>query len=185
MALTTPELLTVSWQWDQGGQEWGFDPRRTSLPHSDETAARNALSSSEIDTIVLAHKWKVVRKKRDDLLIACDWTQGADVPVGILLSGGLDSSLITAIASKHQKKLKTFTVTFPGEPKFNEKKHANLIADHFNTEHFELSADSIKHEIVNELTQYYDEPLGDPSMIPTYLISKLVKRHCKVVLVGD
>lgn len=109
----------------------------------------------------------------------------ADVPVGILLSGGLDSSLITAIASKHQKKLKTFTVTFPGEPKFNEKKHANLIADHFNTEHFELSADSIKPEIVNELTQYYDEPLGDPSMIPTYLISKLVKRHCKVVLGGD
>ena len=83
MALTTQELATVSWQWDQGGQEWGFDPRITSLPHPDETAARNALSSSEIDAIVLAHKWKVVRKKRDDLLIACDWTQGADVPSGI------------------------------------------------------------------------------------------------------
>ena len=83
MALTTQELLTVSWQWDQGGQQWGFDPRRTSLPHPAETAARNALSSSEIAAIVLAHKWKVVRKKRDDLLIASDWTQGADVPSGI------------------------------------------------------------------------------------------------------
>ena len=52
MALTTQELRTVSWQWDQGGQQWGFDPRRTSLPHADETAARNALSSSDINTIV-------------------------------------------------------------------------------------------------------------------------------------
>jgi len=83
MALTTQELLTVNWSWTALGNEWGFDPRRTSLPHPDETAARNTLSSSQIDTIVLAHKWKVVRKKRDDLLIASDWTQGADVPSDI------------------------------------------------------------------------------------------------------
>ena len=83
MALTTQELNTVNWEWDQGGDQWGFDPRRTSLPHSDETAARNALSSSQIDEIVLAHKWKVVRKKRDTLLVECDWTQGADVPNSI------------------------------------------------------------------------------------------------------
>ena len=83
MALTTQELNTVNWEWDQGGDQWGFDPRRTSLPHPDETAARNALSSSQIDAIVLAHKWKVVRKKRDDLLIASDWTKGADVPKSI------------------------------------------------------------------------------------------------------
>ena len=83
MALTTQELNTVNWEWDQGGDQWGFDPRRTSLPHSDETAARNALSSSQIDGIVLAHKWIVVRKKRDTLLVECDWTQGADVPNSI------------------------------------------------------------------------------------------------------
>ncbi len=83
MALTTQELLTVSWQWDALGNEWGFDPRRTTPPHPDEVDARNSLSSSQIDAIVLAHKWKVVRKKRDDLLIASDWTQGADVPSNI------------------------------------------------------------------------------------------------------
>ena len=83
MALTKQELRTVNWSWTALGNEWGFDPRRTSLPHPDETAARNALSSSQIDAIVLAHKWKVVRKKRDDLLIASDWTQGADVPSSI------------------------------------------------------------------------------------------------------
>ena len=83
MALTTQELLTVNWSWTANGNEWAFDPRRTSLPHPDETAARNTLSSSQIDTIVLAHKWKVVRKQRDDLLIASDWTQGADVPSSI------------------------------------------------------------------------------------------------------
>jgi len=83
MALTTQELNTVNWEWDQGGAQWGFDPRRTSLPHSEETEARDALSSSQIDEIVLAHKWKFVRKKRDTLLVECDWTQGADVPNSI------------------------------------------------------------------------------------------------------
>ena len=83
MALTTQELIAVNWLWDQGGEQWGFDPRKTSNIHPDEIAARNALSSDEIDTIVLAHKWKAVRKKRDDLLISSDWTQGADVPSGI------------------------------------------------------------------------------------------------------
>ena len=80
MALTTQELNTVDWKWNALGDEWGFDPRRTSLPHSDEKTARDSLSTSEIDAIVLAHKWKVVRKQRDDLLISSDWTQGADVP---------------------------------------------------------------------------------------------------------
>ena len=80
MALTTQELLTVNWSWTALGNEWGFDPRRTSLPHPDETAAVESLSTSQVNTIVLEHKWKVVRKQRDDLLIASDWTQGADVP---------------------------------------------------------------------------------------------------------
>ena len=80
MALTTQELNKVYWEWTALGNEWGFDPRRTSLPHPDEKSARDSLSTSEIDAIVLAHKWKVIRKQRDDLLIASDWTQGADVP---------------------------------------------------------------------------------------------------------
>lgn len=109
----------------------------------------------------------------------------ADVPVGVLLSGGLDSSIITAIASKYKKNLRTFTATFPGQKKYDEQAHARLISDHFNTDHEELSVDSINPEIVSELTQYYDEPLSDPSMIPAYLVSKLVKKHCKVVLGGD
>ena len=80
MALTTQELNKVYWEWNALGNEWGFDPRRTSFEHPDEKAARDSLSTSEIDAIVLAHKWKVIRKQRDDLLIASDWTQGADVP---------------------------------------------------------------------------------------------------------
>ena len=54
MALTTQELLTVHWSWTALGDEWGFDPRRTSLPHPDEKAARDSLSTSEIDVIILA-----------------------------------------------------------------------------------------------------------------------------------
>ena len=83
MTLTTQELLSVNWIWTAKGQSWGFDPRKTSLTHPDETAAVESLSTSQVDAIVLEHMWKVVRKKRNDLLVECDWTQGADVPDSI------------------------------------------------------------------------------------------------------
>ena len=83
MALTTQELLLVSWNWTAKEETWAFDPRKTSLPHPDEVAAVESLSTSQINTIVLEHKWKVVRKQRNDLLVECDWTQGADVPNAI------------------------------------------------------------------------------------------------------
>ena len=83
MTLTTQELLLVSWNWTAKEETWAFDPRKTSLPHPDEVAAVESLSTSQINTIVLEHKWKVVRKQRNDLLVECDWTQGADVPNAI------------------------------------------------------------------------------------------------------
>ena len=83
MALTTQELNTIYWKWSALGNEWGFDPRMESFSHPDEKAAKDSLGALEIDTIVLEHKWKVIRKQRDDLLIASDWTQGADVPLTI------------------------------------------------------------------------------------------------------
>ena len=109
----------------------------------------------------------------------------ADVPVGVLLSGGVDSSLITAIASRNSSNLKAFTVRFPNSGKFDETEHARLIANTFNTEHVELDASNVDPEILYILARQFDEPIVDSSIIPTFLVSQLVQKHCKVVLSGD
>lgn len=109
----------------------------------------------------------------------------ADVPVGILLSGGADSSLVTAMAVRSNPKVKTFTIRFPGHGKYDETEHAQLIARHFGTEHVELEAEVGTVDLLPRLARQFDEPMIDSSMIPTYLVSRLVRQHCTVALGGD
>ncbi len=109
----------------------------------------------------------------------------ADVPVGVLLSGGVDSSLMTAMAVRATPKVKTFTIRFPGYGKYDETKHAQLIARHFGTEHLELEATESTVDLLPVLVRQFDEPMVDSSMIPTYLISRLIRQHCTVALGGD
>lgn len=109
----------------------------------------------------------------------------ADVPVGILLSGGVDSSLLTALASKKSSKVKTFTIGMPGHKNLDETSYARLIADHFSTDHLELPIEESTADLLPVLAKQYDEPLVDSSMIPTFLVSKLVREHCKVAIGGD
>ncbi len=109
----------------------------------------------------------------------------ADVPVGVFLSGGVDSSIVTALAARASTGLKTFTIRFPGYSNFDETEHARLIANRFNTEHIELEAKPTTINLLPQLAAQYDEPIVDSSMIPTYLVCQLVKPYCKVVLSGD
>jgi asparagine synthase (glutamine-hydrolysing) len=109
----------------------------------------------------------------------------ADVPVGVLLSGGVDSSLVTAMAARRSSNVKTFTILFPGHCEFDETEHARLIARHFNTEHVELEAKPTTSDLLPRLARQFDEPMVDSSMIPTFLVSQLVRQHCTVVLGGD
>jgi len=109
----------------------------------------------------------------------------ADVPVGVLLSGGVDSSLVTAMAVRASTKVKTFTIRFPGHGKLDETKHARLIARHFDTEHVELEAQPTTVDLLPRLARQFDEPMVDSSMIPTFLVSQLVRQHCTVALGGD
>jgi asparagine synthase (glutamine-hydrolysing) len=109
----------------------------------------------------------------------------ADVPVGVLLSGGVDSSLITAMAVRSAPSVKTFTVGFAGHGSFDESEHARLIARHFGTEHLELQAAETTPELLPMLARQFDEPVVDSSMLPTYLVSRLVREHCTVALGGD
>lgn len=109
----------------------------------------------------------------------------ADVPVGVLLSGGVDSSLITALAARERPEIKTFTIRFPGHAGFDETEHARLIASHFGTQHIELEGAESTVDLMPALARQYDEPMADSSMVPTFIISKLVREHCKVALGGD
>ncbi|MFM6130766.1 MAG: asparagine synthase (glutamine-hydrolyzing), partial [Sphaerospermopsis kisseleviana] len=108
-----------------------------------------------------------------------------DVPLGILLSGGLDSSIITALAAQNSSTIKTFTITVPSHSKFNEADEARLIANHFGTEHTEIAADIITFKDVLSILQKFDEPIFDSSIIPTFLVSSLISKHCKVAIGGD
>lgn len=110
----------------------------------------------------------------------------ADVPVGVLLSGGVDSSLITAMAARvSSSPVRTFTISFPGQGTYDEGPFARMVATHFGTSHTELVAEPATVELLPQLARQYDEPVGDSSMVPTYLVSKLVRESCTVALGGD
>jgi len=109
----------------------------------------------------------------------------ADVPVGILLSGGVDSSLVTAMAARVTPHVKTFTVGFPGHAQFDESPHARIVARAFGTEHTELAAEAASVDILPRLARQYDEPIADESIVPTYLVSRLIRQHATVALGGD
>jgi asparagine synthase (glutamine-hydrolysing) len=110
----------------------------------------------------------------------------ADVPLGILLSGGLDSSLVTAIAARESDRpIKTFTVSFPGHGSFNEGPFARIVAEYFGTDHTELVTEPAAVSLLPLLARQYDEPLADHSIVPTSMLAGLVRNSVTVALGGD
>jgi asparagine synthase (glutamine-hydrolysing) len=110
----------------------------------------------------------------------------ADVPIGILLSGGVDSSAVAALAARAiPGTVKTFTVGFEGDPFFDERPHAERVARRLGTEHRALVVQPQAAELVETLLEHHDEPFGDSSALPTYLVAREARRHVTVVLNGD
>ncbi|MBK8350972.1 MAG: asparagine synthase (glutamine-hydrolyzing) [Saprospirales bacterium] len=110
----------------------------------------------------------------------------SDVPLGAFLSGGIDSSVVTAMAARHTKHLNTFSIGFEGNSFFDETPYANLVAKHFNTNHtvFKLKNDDL-FESLNELLEYTDEPFADSSALLVNILSKFTRKHVTVALSGD
>lgn len=110
----------------------------------------------------------------------------ADVPLGAFLSGGIDSSVVVALASRHTDKLRTFSIGYRDNPYFDETKFARLVADRYKTEHtvFSLSNDDFLEHLYGVL-DYLDEPFADSSTIPMYILSRETRKHVTVALSGD
>jgi asparagine synthase (glutamine-hydrolysing) len=138
-----------------------------------------AASSRPVDEVALLYELEALLED------AVRRQMVADVPVGVLLSGGVDSSLITAMAVRSSSQVRTFTIGFPGHGKLDETEHAGLIARHFGTRHTELMAEDVTADLLPRLARQFDEPMVDSSMIPTFLVSQLVRQHCTVALGGD
>lgn len=109
----------------------------------------------------------------------------ADVPVGVLLSGGIDSSALVALAAQESaERVRTFSIGFE-ERSYNELASARLVAQRYDTSHHELVVRPNAVELLPALVEAFDEPFGDSSALPTYLVSQLARTDVKVALSGE
>jgi asparagine synthase (glutamine-hydrolysing) len=122
---------------------------------------------------------------RSEVAAAVERRLVADVPLGALLSGGIDSSIVVALmAQASARPVRTFTVGF-GEPRYDERRYAQAVADRFATEHTEVVLEPDVEATLPRLAGAYDEPHGDDAALPLYLICEAARREVTVALTGD
>jgi asparagine synthase (glutamine-hydrolysing) len=110
----------------------------------------------------------------------------SDVPLGLFLSGGLDSSAITAFASRNNpEQVKTFTIGFENSKFYDEQPVAKLVAEKFNTDHHILQADEACAAYMTKVVRHFDEPFGNPTAILEYIITKQMRKYVTVAISGD
>ena len=141
---------------------------------------------SKISKEILRDEVEAKNKLKSLLSSSIEYRLRCDVPFGTFLSGGVDSSLISAIAQDiSEQKINTFTIGFDN-PKFNETEFAQQVSDHIGSNHHEfLVSENDAKDLVEDIINYYDEPFGDSSSIPTMMVSKLARKHVTMTLSGD
>lgn len=110
----------------------------------------------------------------------------SDVPLGAFLSGGIDSSIVVGLMSQLMgRRVKTFSIGFTGDKAFDETPFSRIVARHFKTDHTEFIVEPKAFDLIEQLLWHHDQPYGDSSAIPTFLLSKLAREHVTVALNGD
>lgn len=145
----------------------------------------NPAKAFHSNKVGIEDKERVTKELKELLSSSCNYRMISDVPVGVFLSGGYDSSLVTALLSESGHKVKTYTIGFE-DPKYDESAYAKDIASYLGTSHTTsiCSIEDVK-VIIEDLPDIYDEPFGDYSSIPTLLVSKIASNDVTVVLSAD
>jgi asparagine synthase (glutamine-hydrolysing) len=166
LSLPPGHVLTV----EPGGQ-----PKLTRYWAPAPAEAPNATSLASSARELRSHLETAVRKR----LVA-------DVPLGAFLSGGLDSSVIVALmAQMVDRPVQTFTIGFDDRDGFDERRWARLVADRYSTDHHEFVVAPKAVDVIERLVWHYDQPFGDSSAVPTFLLNELTRSHVTVALSGD
>jgi asparagine synthase (glutamine-hydrolysing) len=155
----------------------------------------------ENDTVTLNRYWQLPTSAPDDphaqsedylpelrrlLDESVQMTMVADVPLGAFLSGGLDSSLVVALMQRHAvQSVQTFSIGFEGDDSFDETHYAQQVAQHLGTKHTAFTVKPDMMTLLPSLVAHHDQPFGDSSALPTYLVSQLTRQHVTVALTGD
>ena len=149
--------------------------RYWSVPRAESDPVLESLPEEEIE-----------RRLEAQLVDAFRYRMVSDVPVGVFLSGGIDSSLVAALLQKHGSgEVRTFTIGFP-VARYDESSWARAVATHLGTRHTEQIASATDMErVLQGWGELFDEPFGDSSGVPTYLVSALAREHVKVALSAD
>ena len=127
----------------------------------------------------------LARRLRDELREATRLRMRSDVPLGVFLSGGLDSTVTTALMSEiSDDPVQTYSIGFEVE-EYDELSFARTVADHFGTDHHEYVVSPSSTDVLPSLIEQYEMPFGDPSALPTYYVSQVAAQDIKVAMTGD
>ncbi|HNV96112.1 MAG TPA: asparagine synthase (glutamine-hydrolyzing) [Bacteroidales bacterium] len=141
--------------------------------------------SEQINAQTISHEKEAKEKLKELITSSVKYRLISDVPYGVFLSGGIDSSLVAATAQNITGNIKTFSIGFK-EARYNEAPYAKAIAEYLKTKHTEFTVtynDAIS--LIQDIVPQYDEPFADASAVPTMMVSRLAKNDVSMVLSGD
>jgi asparagine synthase (glutamine-hydrolysing) len=125
------------------------------------------------------------RRVRELTSAAVERRLESDVPLGAFLSGGIDSTIVVGLMARALGKVRTFSIGFAGDARYDETRYARIAAQAFGTEHTEFTLEPSSFALVETLVRHHDGPFGDSSAIPTFVVSQLTRQHVTVALTGD